>query len=188
MERPGMKHDLRKVADTLLEVARPWLVKTKSSPVLVAFGLPDGTLEHIQLSDEMANRAMSSGRTKDLFFGLIRDMAQSVDATVVAISTEGWAARSTPAAQAIPETEFRRLSSLNDGFEALLSMGLVERREVIQVTVQDVDEVLNLTQAFQRQEDGTPYDLAEPEEQRMPQSGYEGRTKMFGKLTEETTR
>lgn len=183
-----MKHDLRKVADMLLEVARPWLLKTKGSPVLVAFGLPDGTLEHIQLSDEMANKAMSSGRTKTVFFTLIRDMAHMNNATVVAISTEGWAGHSTPAAKAIPEAELRRLAGLNDGFEVLMSMGLVTREEVIQVTVQDADEVLNLSQAFSRREDGTPYDLQEPQERRGLQSEYVGRTKMFGVLTVETTR
>jgi len=183
-----MKHDLRKVADTLLDVARPWLVKTKSSPLLVAFGHADGTLENIQLSDETAETALRSGRHKDLFFDLIRTWARDNDATVVAISTEVWFGKSTPAAADVDPAEIRRLASLGDGFETLLALGLVERLEAIMVTAQDADECLMLTQAFRRKEDGTVYDLAEPDEMRMPQSQYGGRTKMFGELTEETTR
>ena len=183
-----IRHDLRKVADMLLQVARPWLVKTKSSPLLVAIGLADGTLRHVQVPDDLAEKALQSGRNKDRFFSLIRDMVQANNATVVAISTEAWAGKSTEAAKDIPYEELRRLSSLNDGFETLMSMGLVERTEAIIVTAQDADECLMLTQTFRRREDGTPYDLSEPEERRIPQSGYEGRTKMFGVLTEETTR
>lgn len=183
-----MKHDLRKVADMLLDIARPWLVKTGSSPVLLAFGLPDGTLENIQLSDEMANRVMNSGWAKDRFFGLIRDMAQAHNATAVAISTEAWVGKGTAAAKDVDPAEIRRLGGLGDGFDALVALGLVERMEAIMVTAQDADECLMLTQTFRRRKDGTPYDLAEPEEKRMPQSHFEGRVKMFGEITEETTR
>jgi len=182
-----MKHDLRSVADKLLAVSRTALKKTGSAPLLVAFGYENAMVE-LLLLPEVFSLALDQGRTKDLLFGGLRVLAEQKKATLVAISTESWMARSTPAADAIPQEEFRRLAGLNDGFETLISMGLVERVEAIMVTVQDADEVLVLTQAFSRRMDGTPFGLKEPEEMRMPQSCYGGRTKMFGEINEETIR
>lgn len=182
-----MKHNLREIADTVLGVARITLSETKAGPLLVALGYENGSVELVLLPEAMSG-ALAYGSTKSILFEGIRALVRQKHATAVAISTEAWVGKSTPAAAAFPKAEYRRLAGLNDGFDTLMAMGLVERREAIMVAVQDADECLVLTQAFRRKEDGTPVDLEEPEEQRMPQSHYEGRTKMFGVLTEETTR
>ena len=183
----GIKHDLRKAADKLLAVACTALKQTGSGPLLVAFGYESGQIE-LLLLPEIASVAMNSGRAKDLVFGAIRRLAQQRSATLVAISTEAWMAKQTEAARDIPPEEYRRLAGLGDGFETLISMGLVERVEAVVVTVQDADEILVLTQPFSRRIDGTPFGFTEPDEMRGPQSQYEGRTKMFGEINEETIR
>lgn len=135
------------------------------------FKMPDG-----------AQFLLNSGRGKDAIFGFFRRLVQEAHADAVLFAMDSWKGVATPEGVKYFDTpEWKRLNTF--GFDKLIQRGWIKRCEAIVLTVQNAEEVLIVTQEYQRLGDvGDQILLTKCERQWLKQDEFTGRSKMFGDL------
>ena len=179
-----MKEDLKKLAQSALDVARDDLTGKGSVTPMFLIRTPEGTLEVIRFDGKAAGNLMNSGAAKDLLFGMMRQMVAARGITAVIFATEAWIGKATEKGMKLGEAELRRRTR-ERAFESAVRDGLVERREAIVVNVQTPDGVLLVHQFFVRDYKTETVTYAERLDAEVPAGDFFGRQKMYGDQREE---
>lgn len=178
-----MDEDLRRLAGVALKKAKEDLVRTGTVDPTIMMREPDGTLQVIRMGETGA--VMNSGKGKDLLFGALREIVKEKGITAVIFATDGWMGKQTAKGRAIGEEEFFR-KTRERAFETAVREGLVERCEVITLTVQTPMGTLMVQQEYERGIGGKrSITFGEQREQEVGVDEFTGRQKMYGDLREE---
>jgi len=126
---------------------------------------------------EELHATMGHGKAKDELFAFIREgIAKQPDITGFSYRCEAWMCIETAEGNA-HRAEFA--AAYDTGLETLVKRGWLMRCEGLVIIAQSREDVVLISQPFQR-EPGLLRWLKEPETKRGPQSGYAGRSKMWG--------
>lgn len=174
---------LRQLADVGLEIARRELSKTGTiHPFFVVYDRA-GKDHQINVPEHLGN-IMNSGHGKDIVFGALRLVVESLQATAVVIVTDGWYGKGL-----VPRDAEHRQELLDKigrmSLEEAEKQGLCKRCEAILVTVQTPERVMTVSQLYDRNQKRRKITYWEIAVMEVGVDQFAGRQKMFGDLRKE---
>ena len=183
---PGITDDLKQLAEIALKTAQTEMNdKGSLTPTFLA-RLPDGGLDVVRFEGEAGN-VFNSGAAKDSIFDFMREEVKEHGYTAVIFVTKAWMGKQTPKGRALSEQEFFR-KTRERGFETAMREGLVERCEVIYVTVQTPGGALMVSQEFIRDDKTKAVVFGDRMDKELGPDEFRGRQKMYGNLRKEWLR
>lgn len=172
---PAITDDLRTLAEIALKTAQAEMnVKGSLVPTFLV-RLPGGDIQVVRFEGE-TGRLFNSGEAKDAIFGFMRKGVKEQGFTAVIFVMEAWMGKQTAKGKALSEEEFFR-KTRERGFETAVREGLVERKEVIYVTVQAPGGTLLVSQEFIRDDDAQVVVFGDRQDQELGPDEFRGRQK-----------
>lgn len=179
-----MNEDLKQLAGIALKKAQEDLVRTGGVTPTIMMRELDGTVKVLRLEGN-AGKIMNNGEAKDELFAAIRAIVREAHITAVVFATDSWLGKQTEKGRALGDVEFLRRTR-ERAFATAVRDGLVERCEVITITVQTPTGTLMVQQEYERGVGGArSVMLGARREVELGPDELTGRQKMYGDLREE---
>jgi hypothetical protein len=145
-----LPEELRTLAELGLSNARRELEQTGKLNPEYWLRQPDGGIEWVQLTDDMAELFFGTGPRRNVFFDVLRAEVETAGITAVILVSDMFMGKTTEKFLALPPEEIRAIIDAGHNMETMEKRGWVTKQEAILVSVQTPEKAAMVTQEYER--------------------------------------